>query len=194
MHLTPDKWKNNHRFLPQEVKKNFSLPPEWPKHLNFQLNLSVRGKKRAEHVPGAGKEYIYHTSTSSTTLNKKIFYDFLKGIDFPLTRSIFYQCKIHINTVCTKQREVIQSAVTHKMDKILIKWQEEQLANCFLLGHLWSTKGFMKNSSKFMVYIFLCAKLLPHKQPIQAIIFFISIRVLSQNQNIYLHEYKWTFS
>lgn len=52
----------------------------------------------------------------------------------------------------------------------------------------------MKNSSKFMVYIFLCAKLLPHKQPIQAIIFFISIRVLSQNQNIYLHEYKWTFS
>lgn len=47
-----------------------------------------------------------------------------------------------------------------------------------------------------MVYIFLCAKLHPHKQPIQAIIFFISIGV-SQNQNFYLHEsheYKWTFS
>lgn len=51
----------------------------------------------------------------------------------------------------------------------------------------------MKNGSKFMVYIFLCTKLLPHKQPIQAIIFFISIGV-SQNQNFYLHEYKWTFS
>lgn len=146
------------------------------KAFEFSIKPVCQGEKRAEHVPGAGKEYIYHTSTSSTTLNKKIFYDFLKGIDFPLTRSIFYQCKIHINTVCTKQREVIQSAVTHKMDKILIKWQEQQLANCCLLGHLWSTKGFMKNSSKFMVYIFLCAKLLPHKQPIQAIIFFYIYR------------------
>lgn len=160
------------------------------KAFEFSIKPVCQGEKRAEHVPGAGKEYIYHTSTSSTTLNKKIFYDFLKGIDFPLTRSIFYQCKIHMQCV----REVFQSTMTHKTDKVLIKWLEQQLANCCLLGHLWSTKGFMKNSSKSMVYIFLCAKLHPHKQPIQAIIFFISIGVLSQNQNFYLHEHKWTFS
>lgn len=121
MHLTPDKWKNNHRFLPQEVKKQLLFTPRVTKAFEFSIKPVCQGEKRAKHGPGAGKEYIYHTSTSSTTFNKKIFYDFLKGIDFPLTRSIFYQCKIHINTVCTKQREVFQSAVTHKMDKILIK-------------------------------------------------------------------------
>lgn len=118
MHLTPDKWKNNHRFLPQEVKKQLLFTPRVTKAFEFSIKPVCQGEKRAEHVPGAGKEYIYHTSTSSTTFNKKIFYDFLKGIDFPLTRSIFYQCKIHINTVYTKQREVFQSAVTHKMDKM----------------------------------------------------------------------------
>lgn len=99
MHLTPDKWKNNHRFLPQEVKKQLLFTPRVTKAFEFSIKPVCQGEKRAKHVPGAGKEYIYHTSTSSTTFNKKIFYDFLKGIDFPLTRSIFYQCKIHINTV-----------------------------------------------------------------------------------------------
>lgn len=71
MHPTPDKWKNNHRFLPARGKKKVLFTPKVTKHLNFQLNLSVRGEKRAKHVPGTGKEYIYHTSTSSTTLNEK---------------------------------------------------------------------------------------------------------------------------
>lgn len=74
MHLTPDKWKNNHRFLPQEVL----FTPRVTKAFEFSIKPVCQGEKRAEHVPGAGKEYIYHTSTSSTTLNKKIFLRLLK--------------------------------------------------------------------------------------------------------------------
>lgn len=34
----------------------------------------------------------------------------------------------------------------------------------------------------------------PINNPFKLLFFFISIGVLSQNQNFYLHEYKWTFS
>lgn len=78
MHLTPDKWKNNHRFLPARGKKKVLFTPRVTKAFEFSIKPVCQGGKRAKHVPGAGKEYIYHTSTSSTTLNEKDILRLLK--------------------------------------------------------------------------------------------------------------------
>lgn len=51
MHLTPDKWKNNHRFLPQEVKKQLLFTPRVTKAFEFSIKPVCQGEKRAEHAP-----------------------------------------------------------------------------------------------------------------------------------------------
>lgn len=50
MHLTPDKWKNNHRFLPQEVKKQLLFTPRVTKAFEFSIKPVCKGEKRAESM------------------------------------------------------------------------------------------------------------------------------------------------
>lgn len=89
MHLTPDKWKNNHRFLLQEVKKYLLSTPRVTKAFEFSIKSVCQGGNVQSMSLVQVKNTFITLQPQARPSIKKIFYDFLKGIDFPLTRSIF---------------------------------------------------------------------------------------------------------
>lgn len=84
MHPTPDKWKNNHRFLPARGKKKVLFTPRVTKAFEFSIKpVCLSGGKNVQSMSLVQVKNTFITlQPQARPSMKKIFYDFLKGIDF----------------------------------------------------------------------------------------------------------------